>query len=240
MPTNETFTSVDTIIFDLDGTLLDTLADLTGSVNFALEKYRLPAHSQEHVRQMVGNGVTVLMERAIPGGRSFDEFENCLKEFKKHYEIHKKDFTKPYPGIMEFLRDAYDYGYKLSVVSNKFDLAVKGLCEDYFSPYVSASIGESAGVAPKPAPDTVCKAMQELQTLPAQCVYVGDSDVDILTAKNAGIPCISVSWGFRTRQFLTEHGASFIADTAEDLRRILNLKYVRRPGGRQFKTGQDT
>lgn len=213
--------STDTIIFDLDGTLLDTLADLAGSVNYAMEKYHLPVHSKDSVRQMVGNGVTVLMERAIPGGRSFAEFDNCLNDFKEHYEIHKKDLTKPFPGIMEFLKDASESGYKMAVVSNKFDLAVKGLCQDFFSPYITTAIGESAEVAPKPAPDTVFKAMEELQVCPSQCVYVGDSDVDIMTAKNAGIPCISVSWGFRSRRFLQEHGADAIADTVNDFRSLL-------------------
>ncbi len=213
--------SIDTIIFDLDGTLLDTLADLAGSVNYAMQKYSLPTHSLDSVRQMVGNGVTVLMERAIPGGRSFAEFENCLNDFKEHYEVHKKDLTMPFPGIMEFLKDAYGSGYQMAVVSNKFDLAVKGLCQDFFSPYITTAIGESAQVAPKPAPDTVFKAMEELHAQPAQCVYVGDSDVDIMTAKNAGIPCISVSWGFRSRQFLQEHGADAIADTVADFRNML-------------------
>ncbi len=213
--------SIDTIIFDLDGTLLDTLADLAGSVNYAMQKYSLPTHSLDSVRQMVGNGVTVLMERAIPGGRSFAEFENCLNDFKEHYEVHKKDLTMPFPGIMEFLKDAYGSGYQMAIVSNKFDLAVKGLCQDFFSPYITTAIGESAQVAPKPAPDTVFKAMEELHAQPAQCVYVGDSDVDIMTAKNAGIPCISVSWGFRSRQFLQEHGADVIADTVADFRNML-------------------
>lgn len=213
--------SIDTIIFDLDGTLLDTLADLAGSVNYAMEKYHLPVHSKDSVRQMVGNGVTVLMERAIPSGRSFAEFENCLNDFKEHYEIHKKDLTMPFPGIMECLKEAYDSNYKMAIVSNKFDLAVKGLCQDFFYPYITTAIGESAQVAPKPAPDTVFKAMEELHVHPSQCVYVGDSDVDIMTAKNAGIPCISVSWGFRSRQFLQEHGACSIADTVEDFRRMI-------------------
>lgn len=226
-------TSINTIIFDLDGTLLDTLTDLANSVNYAMKKYGLPTHPEEQVRQMVGNGVTVLMERAIPGGRSFAEFENCLNDFKEHYAMHKKDFTKPYPGIIEFLKKAYETGYKLAVVSNKFDLAVKGLCEDYFSPYITAAIGESAGVAPKPSPDTVFKAMETLHVLPCQCIYVGDSDVDILTAKNAGIPCISVSWGFRSRQFLEEHGADAIIAAAEELDKMLDNNF--RLSGRNAK-----
>lgn len=209
--------NIDTIIFDLDGTLLDTLTDLTNSVNYALGRFHFPAHSREAVCSMVGNGVTVLMERAIPGGRDFPQFESCLKEFQEHYALHKKDYTKPFPGIMGFLKSAVEKGYKLAVVSNKFDLAVKGLCEDFFSPYIATAIGESPQVARKPAPDTVFEAMKELQSPPESCVYVGDSDVDISTAKNAGIPCVSVSWGFRSREFLLEHGANRIADTVEGL-----------------------
>lgn len=208
---------INTIIFDLDGTLLNTLTDLANSVNYALEKYHLPTHSEDRVRQMVGNGVTVLMERAIPGGQSHPAFENCLRDFKEHYEIHKKDFTKPFPGIMEFLKEAHESGYKMAVVSNKFDLAVKGLCQDFFFPYIQTAIGESSTVAPKPAPDTALAAMKELQADARQCVYVGDSDVDIATAQNAGIPCISVSWGFRSREFLEEHGASILIDATQEL-----------------------
>lgn len=209
--------AIDTIIFDLDGTLLDTLTDLANSVNYALEKHCLPTHSEDSVRQMVGNGVTVLMERAIPGGHSYAGFDSCLKDFKEHYEIHKKDFTKPFPGILEFLKKAHESGCRMAVVSNKMDPAVKGLCQDFFYPYIQTAIGNSEETAPKPAPDTVFAAMKELQAAPGQCIYVGDSDVDITTAQNAGIPCISVSWGFRSRQFLEEHGATTIIDTVEEL-----------------------
>ncbi len=212
---------IDTMIFDLDGTLLNTLTDLTNSVNYALEKYQLPTYCEDEVCQMVGNGVTRLMERAIPGGRSFEKFDDCLRDFKKHYEIHKKDFTKPFPGILDFLKEAKESGFQLAVVSNKFDLAVKGLCRDFFAPYITTAIGESPKVAPKPAPDTVYKAMEELHSSQKQCIYIGDSDVDIVTAKNAGIPCISVSWGFRSRQFLKLHGAAAIADNVEELKRLI-------------------
>lgn len=212
---------IDTIIFDLDGTLLDTLTDLTNSVNYAMDCYGFPAHTEQSVRQMVGNGVAVLIERAIPQGRDFPQYENCLKDFQEHYALHKKDCTRPFPGVMEFLKNAADRGYKLAVVSNKFDLAVKGLCEDFFTPYITAAIGESPEVAKKPAPDTVFAAMKELCSQPQSCVYVGDSDVDLATAKNAGIPCISVSWGFRDREFLIQNGAERIADTMDDIWEIL-------------------
>ncbi len=213
---------INTIIFDLDGTLLDTLTDLTNSVNYALEQYGFPTHSEDEVRQMVGNGVAILMERAIPGGRTFPEFEDCLKTFQEHYAIHKKDETKPFPGVMKFLKAAVERGMKLAVVSNKFDLAVKGLCKDFFDPYITTAIGESPQIAHKPAPDTVFAAMKELKSPPECCVYIGDSDVDLATADNAGIPCISVSWGFRSREFLLDHGAARIADSMEDLWNILS------------------
>lgn len=212
---------IDTIIFDLDGTLLDTLTDLTNSVNYAMARYGFPAHSEDSVRRMVGNGAAVLIERAIPQGRNFPQYDSCLKDFQEHYERHKKDCTKPFPGIMEFLKEAADRGYKMAVVSNKFDLAVKGLCEDFFTPYVSAAIGESPKAAKKPSPDTVFLAMDELGSKAGSCVYIGDSDVDLATARNAGIPCISVSWGFRDREFLLQNGAKRIADTADEIWEIL-------------------
>ncbi|MEY8515742.1 HAD family hydrolase [Lachnospiraceae bacterium 29-84] len=212
---------INAILFDLDGTLLDTLTDLTNSVNHAMERFGFPKHTEDGVRRMVGNGVSVLMERAIPNGRENPGFDECLKVFREHYELHKKDFTKPFPGVMGFLEKASSQGYQLGVVSNKFDLAVKGLCQDYFAPYITAAIGESAQIARKPAPDTVFAAMEELHVTPSQCVYVGDSDVDIATAKNSGIPCISVSWGFRSRKFLQAHGARYIAGSMAELEEIL-------------------
>lgn len=212
---------IDTIIFDLDGTLLNTLTDLTNSVNYALEQFHLPTHSQDAVRQMVGNGIYVLFEKAIPNGRDFAEYDNCVKTFQQHYELHKKDFTKPFPGIMELLKDLFEQGYHLAVVSNKFDQAVKELCQDFFTPYITTAIGESPKIARKPAPDTVFQAIRELHSVPENCIYVGDSDVDLATAANSGIPCISVTWGFRDRNFLTEHGAAYFADNVSDIPKIL-------------------
>ncbi len=213
--------NVDTIIFDLDGTLLDTLDDLTNSVNHAMGRFGFPAHSRDAVRQMVGNGVAALMEKAVPEGRSHPQFDECFADFREYYSLHKADCTKPFPGIPEFLRDASKAGRKLAVVSNKFDLAVKGLCQDFFSPYILAAVGESAGVARKPAPDTVFAAMDALGSSPGQCIYVGDSEVDIATARNAKIPCICVSWGFRSRDFLISQGAEQIVDHTDELRTLL-------------------
>ena len=213
--------NIDTIIFDLDGTLLDTLTDLSNSINYAMAKHGFPTHTEESVRQMVGNGIYVLMEKAIPKGKENPYFDACLKDFREHYELHKKDYTKPFPGILELLKKCREQGYKMAVVSNKFDLAVKGLCQDFFSPYITTAIGESPQIARKPAPDTVFAAIEELQASAEKCVYVGDSDVDLATAQNAGIPCISVSWGFRSREFLLDHGASAIAGSAGALWDIL-------------------
>lgn len=214
--------NIDTIIFDLDGTLLNTLTDLTNSVNYALKEYHLPLHSEDSVRRMVGNGIYNLFEQAIPDGRSFPQYETCVKTFQEHYELHKTDFTCPFPGILKLLKTLQEKDYKLAVVSNKYDQAVKGLCQDFFAPYITSAIGESQAIARKPAPDTVFEAMKELGSAPETCIYVGDSDVDIATAKNCGIPCISVTWGFRSRDFLLEHGAMYFADNIDDILNILS------------------
>lgn len=213
---------IDTVIFDLDGTLLNTLTDLTNSVNYALEQYQLPTHSEDAVRRMVGNGIYVLFEKAIPNGRNFPEYDNCVKTFQKHYELHKKDFTQPFPGIMDLLKQLSTQSYKLAIVSNKFDQAVKELCKDFFTPYISIAIGESKEIARKPAPDTVFEAMKELGSAPETCIYVGDSDVDIATANNSGIPCISVTWGFRDLDFLIQHGGTHFANNTDDIIDILS------------------
>lgn len=212
---------IDTVIFDLDGTLLNTLTDLTNSVNYAMEQYHFPTHSEDAVRRMVGNGIYVLFEQAIPDGRNFPEYDACVKTFQEHYEAHKKDFTRPFPGILELLKQLSQDGYKLAIVSNKFDQAVKELCKDFFTPYITTAIGESQSIARKPAPDTVFEAMKELGSTPDTCIYVGDSDVDIATAKNSGIPCISVTWGFRDQEFLIQHGGTHFAHHADDIPTLL-------------------
>ena len=206
-----------TIIFDLDGTLLNTLDDLADSVNYVMEKHQLPLHSVNKVRQMVGNGIAVLIERAIPDGRSNPLFDTCLAEFQEYYKAHMQEKTAPFAGITELLTTLREQGYQLAVVSNKFDAAVKALCRDYFGDLIEVAIGETATVAKKPAPDTVLTAMRQLNVSPEDCIYVGDSDVDIETAKNSGIPCISVTWGFRDEAFLLAHGASCIVNEPEKI-----------------------
>ncbi len=207
----------DTVIFDLDGTLLDTLEDLKNAVNHALGEMNFPARSLEEVRQFVGNGVAKLMERAVPAGTGPRETARALDIFKAYYEQHKMDTTAPYPGVMEMLKALKEKGCKLAVVSNKFDGAVKGLVSDYFPGLMDAAAGENeaGGVPKKPDPAMVLRVMEELKA--EKAVYIGDSDVDIQTAQNSGLPCISVTWGFRDKDFLTRHGAAAFVDAPTEL-----------------------
>ena len=215
-----------TYIFDLDGTLLDTLGDLVASVNFALRAHGMPEHSYDDVRRFVGNGVRKLMERAIPDGAGNPCFNETFATFRQHYMAHSLDTTRPYEGISETLETLKARGCHLAVVSNKMMAATQELCHHFFPDTIEVAIGEdeAAGIRRKPAPDTVFAALRQLNdislTSKSSAVYVGDSDVDILTARNAGIPCISVLWGFRDRDFLLSHGAkTFIAHPAELLSR---------------------
>lgn len=210
-----------TAIFDLDGTLLDTLQDLADSTNYALSLHHLPPRTVEEVRQFVGNGVGLLIHRAVPEGTAEELEGQVLRDFRAHYLLNMENRTAPYPGVLDLLDALRAAGLRTAVVSNKFDGAVKGLCQNYFGQRVEAAIGESQGVARKPAPDTVFRALAELGQVPEGAVYVGDSDVDILTAKNAGLPCIAVSWGFRSRAFLEANGARIIADTMQELEQLL-------------------
>lgn len=210
-----------TVIFDLDGTLLDTLRDLADSTNYALSVHRMPARTLEEVRTFVGNGVGRLIHLAVPEGTPEDEEARCLADFRAHYLLNMENRTAPYPGVLELLEHLQAAGIRTAVVSNKFDGAVKGLCQNYFGSRIPVAIGESQGVARKPAPDTVFRALAELGAGADRAVYVGDSDVDIATARNAGLPCISVSWGFRDADFLTAHGARRIVDSPAELEALL-------------------
>jgi phosphoglycolate phosphatase len=208
----------DTYIFDLDGTLLDTLGDLAASVNYALQQYDMPRHSLDEVRRMVGNGVRLLMERAIPNGPQHPLFDAAFAAFRQHYMEHSLDTTCPYKGIPELLRALKDNGKHIAVVSNKFDAATKALCDHFFHDTVEVAVGEheAEGIRKKPAPDTVIEALSLMGAEPDGAVYIGDSEVDIATARNSGLPCISVLWGFRDRDFLQAHGATdFISSPAE-------------------------
>lgn len=203
---------INTLIFDLDGTLLNTLEDLKNATNFALNKFGYPERSIEEIRNFVGNGVRKLIERALPNGAENPDFEACLDTFKKNYKEIMYNHTAPYNGIFEMLKIAREKGCKIAVVSNKFDVAVKELCGRYFGSLIDIAIGESENVRKKPAPDSVFEAMKLLNSKPKNSVYIGDSDVDIETAKNAKLPCISVTWGFRDKNFLIEHGGRIFID----------------------------
>ena len=204
-------------IFDLDGTLLNTLADLASSTNYALRQYGMPEHSVDDVRRFVGNGVGKLIERAIPDGLANPLYEDVLATFRKHYLIHSLDTTSPYPGIGELLHTLRSMGCNVAVVSNKFYNATVELSQHFFADTVEVAIGERENIRRKPAPDTVFEAMRQLGVTAEDTVYVGDSDVDVATARNSGIPCISVLWGFRDRDFLIEHGATTFVNTPEEI-----------------------
>lgn len=206
-----------TYIFDLDGTLLSTLGDLAASCNYALRANGMPERTTDEVRRFVGNGVKKLMERAIPGGLQNPEFDKTYADFRQHYMQHNLDTTKPYDGIMPMLEELRRRGKKVAVVSNKFYAATQELCRHFFGDLVPVAIGEREDIRKKPAPDTVMEAMRQLGVTAEGAVYIGDSDVDIETARNSGMPCISVLWGFRDREFLLEHGATTLVEKPEQI-----------------------
>lgn len=208
-------------IFDLDGTLLDTLNDLKNAVNHAMRLNGMSEHSLEEVRYMVGNGVRKLMVRATPDADNNPLFDKVFADFREYYAEHSLDTTRPYDGIPELLAALKERGVKMAVVSNKMDSATKPLVKSFFGDCITVAIGESEGVSRKPAPDMVYKAMDELGVKPEECVYIGDSDVDFNTAKNSGLPCISVLWGFRDRAFLEGIGANLFAEKPMDVLDIL-------------------
>ncbi len=205
-----------TYIFDLDGTLLSTLDDLAASTNYALQSQGLPTHSVDDVRRFVGNGVKKLIERAVPGGADNPKFEAVYATFRSHYLEHSLDTTHPYPGVTDMLAELKRRGKRIAVVSNKFYAATQELCRHFFGDTVEVAIGEREGIRKKPAPDTVDEAFRQLGVGKEDAVYIGDSDVDVATAKNSGLPCISVLWGFRDKDFLVSCGAkTFITEPSQ-------------------------
>lgn len=212
------------VIFDLDGTLLDTLEDLADSVNAALKAYNCPQKSLEEVRTYVGNGIRNLMLRAVEGGENHPQFEEIFLAFQTYYKKNSRNKTKPYEGIMEVISKLSAQGIKLAIVSNKADFAVKELNPYYFGDYFKSAIGEKEGISRKPAPDTVFYAAKELEVSLEESIFVGDSEVDADTAKNAGIPCIGVLWGFRDKKILEEHGVKYFAEKPMDILQFLEIK----------------
>lgn len=213
--------NIDTVIFDMDGTVLDTLQDLADAVNVALRAFDMPERTIDEVRSFVGNGVKRLLELSVPGGFTNPRFEEVFAKFREYYGVHCNDKTKAYDGILPLLRELEKEGYALAIVSNKLDSAVKELNEIYFEGIVKVAIGEVEGIAKKPAPDMVEKALRELGKTKETAVYVGDSDVDLMTARNAGLPCISVLWGFREEAFLKEQGAQYFARTPAEIPELI-------------------
>jgi len=210
------------IIFDLDGTLTDTLEDLWISTNHALGVMGYPLRSIDEVRRFVGNGVGKLIERAVPEGTAKEQELKCLDAFRAHYVEHCQDHTSLYPGVREMLMALRQRGYQMAVVSNKLQAGVSELEKSLFPDIFQLALGEGPGLRRKPAPDMLLHAMQQLGGTPAQTLYVGDSDVDLETARNAGVDCVSVLWGFRDLDFLLQHGASITIQQPMELLELLN------------------
>ena len=206
----------DTVIFDLDGTLLDTLQDLAAAVNYALHQQGYPPRTVQEVCRFVGNGVEKLMRRAVPAGLPEERIMAALAVFKDYYALHNNDATAPYPGIPELIDALQEKGLKLAVVSNKNDPNLKALCQYYF-PSIPLAVGEREGIRRKPEPDTVLHVMKEFGSAKCHTLYVGDSDVDVQTARNAGVDCAAVLWGFRSEEHLKNAGARHLFRSPKEL-----------------------
>ena len=205
------------VIFDLDGTLLNTLGDLTAAVNHGLTVCGLPTHTEAQVRTYIGDGVTELIKRACPPDADEATLAAVLAEYLPYYAAHNMDFTRPYDGVMEVLAELRRRGIKTAVVSNKHDSGVQALCTHYFDGLLDTAVGGGDARPLKPAPDGVLYAMELLGVIPDEVWYVGDSTIDVVTARNAGVPCVAVSWGFHDRPRLVAEHPAVLADTADQL-----------------------
>lgn len=213
------------LIFDLDGTLLDTIGDLTDSTNYALEKFGFPKRTIDEVRSFVGNGLKMLIFRALPAGTDDATIEAVLRQMKMHYTENYHNKTIPYSGIPELLARLRGDGYTMAIVSNKADSVVSLLRTLYFDGLIPVAVGETEQISRKPAPDMVWEGLRRLGTQRDSAVYIGDSEVDIRTADNAGLPCLSVSWGFRTAQQLQAAGARQIVHSPQELYTVISSRY---------------
>ena len=210
-----------TIVFDCDGTLLDTLTDLRNAVNYVLRAHDLPERSVPEVKAALGNGVAHLMRQSLPDSISEAEFNTYLDEFKAYYGEHLQDYTAPYPGMLNVLDTLRAKGYKLAIVSNKIQEGITPLNKEYFGDRLPVAIGERPRLQRKPAPDMVLQALKELNSSQDESIYIGDSEVDVATAKNSGLLCIGVTWGFRDEQLHKDLGVKYIARKAEDIVTII-------------------
>ena len=208
---------ITSIIFDLDGTLLNTLDDLWASVNYSLAQNGFPLRSKSEIRSFLGNGVRVLIEKSLPQNIEKTDYEHVLNTFRSYYIAHAMDKTCPYPGVFELLQNLKERGIKTAIVSNKPESAVQELYQNLFKDVIDIALGECPDVLKKPSPDMVLKALKLLGSNSSSSVYVGDSEVDYATAQNSGLRFVGVSWGFRDRAFLEELGVDLIIDKANEL-----------------------
>lgn len=205
------------VIFDMDGTILNTLEDLKNATNYSLRQFGMPERSLEEVRIFVGNGIRKLVERAVPAGTSEEKIAQVFDVFLEYYEIHSADNTSPYPGILELVEKLKKSGIKTAVSTNKADVPAQELGREYFNGIFDLIVGQQDGLKVKPAPDSVNKILSILDIQKKDAIYIGDSDVDVQTAKNSGLDFIGVSWGFRGREFLEKNGAKNIVDNANEI-----------------------
>ena len=209
------------VIFDLDGTILNTIDDLADSCNVILQKNGFPVHTTEEIKYMVGNGIPKLIERALPPHTDKSTFEKVLSEYIEYYDSHCAIKTAPYEGIIEAISELKKHGIRVAVNTNKIQSAAEILCQRYFPGLFDIIAGGASDIPPKPAPDGVLKILREEKILPENALYIGDSDVDVATGKNAGIDEIGVDWGFRGEAFLREHGAVKVFKHCGDITSIV-------------------
>lgn len=217
-----------TIIFDMDGTLLNTLDDIADSLNYSLERCGYPVHPVNDIRKMIGGGASILLERAAPKEISADAMEELKAVFLKHYFANSNNKTDLYDGIRPLVSRLAEEGFQMGIVSNKGDKAVKELSQFYFQDEMKMSLGERADIKRKPAPEALLLAMDMMGVKPEECIYIGDSEVDAQFSINAGVPCIIVTWGFRDREELLCVNPDAIVDTVDEL-----YEQIHRMGGRE-------
>lgn len=204
-------------IFDMDGTILNTIDDIAGAINYVLDIHGYPRRTVDEVKSFVGNGLKRALELSLPDGVAGDVLNQLFTELVAYYNEHSNITTRPYEGIVEVIHKLREQGKIVAVVSNKRVEAVRDLCDIYFAGCFDMALGDQDGIARKPAPDMTNMVIEHYGILKDKCVYIGDSDVDLMTARNTEIDCIAVTWGFRTREFLVEHGATMIIDRPEEL-----------------------
>jgi len=209
------------VIFDMDGTILYTLDDIVNGINHALKKNGLPEKDKEEVRKYIGNGIHYEIENSVPAGTSAEKIDQVFADFNTYYAVHCGDHTNPYDGVIALMKKLHEKNILTAVVSNKGDYAVQNLDKQYFDGLLDAGVGEKNGIRRKPAPDTVNAVLEQLHMKKEDAVYIGDSEVDIDTAKNAGMDSIIVEWGYRDHDFLIAKGAARLVTSVAELEREL-------------------